>query len=96
MGLSAGLAYRLPVNKICKEFMKCAKDMAGTAMLLGFAYVIGVILTKGNVMDTVVYGLARALAYVPAILQAPAMFIMHITINVFINYLVVVIPVNYI
>lgn len=85
MGFAAGLAYKMSLNKICDEFLKGAKGMAGTAMMLGFAYVIGVILTEGNVMDTVVNALAGALAYVPAILQAPAMFIMHIIINFFIT-----------
>lgn len=85
MGFASGIAYKMNLNKICKEFLDGAKGMAGTAMMLGFAYVIGVILTEGNVMDTVVNALAGGLAYVPVILQAPAMFIMHIIINFFIT-----------
>ncbi|MGI5173709.1 YfcC family protein [Treponema sp. OMZ 840] len=85
MGFAAGLVYRMPINTICKEFMNGVKSMAATSMMIGFAYVIGVILTKGNVIDTVVHGLANVLSYVPNILKAPAMFIMHIIINLFIT-----------
>ena len=36
-------------------------------------------------MDTVVNALANALGYFPTILQAPAMFIMHIIVNFFVT-----------
>lgn len=59
--------------------------MASTGILLGFAYAISGILSKGNVMDTVVNMLANALNYFPKMFQAPAMFLMHIIINLFVT-----------
>ena len=85
MGLLSGIVYRMPVNQMCKEFSNGAKGMAGTGVLIGFAYAISGILEAGNVMDTVVNAMANMLNYVPDLLQAPAMFIMHLAVNLFIT-----------
>lgn len=85
MGLLSGIAYRMPVDKMCKAFANGAKGMATTGVLIGFAYAISGILSAGNVMDTVVNALANLLGYVPSILQAPAMFLMHIIVNFFVT-----------
>lgn len=85
MGLLVGIAYRMSPNEICREFMKGVKGMCSTAMMIGFAYVISIILTKGNIMDTIVHYLAGVLMHVPGILQAPAMFVAHIIINLFVT-----------
>lgn len=63
MGLLAGIAYRMPVNEMCKQFCNGVKGMASTGILIGFAYAISGILSAGNVMDTVVNALANGLAY---------------------------------
>lgn len=85
MGLLSGIVYRMPVNDICRQFIGGVKGMASTGILLGFAYAISGILSKGNVMDTVVNMLANALNYFPKMFQAPAMFLMHIIINLFVT-----------
>ncbi|WP_274953560.1 YfcC family protein [Angelakisella massiliensis] len=85
MGLLSGIAYRMSVDQMCKAFANGAKGMATTGVLIGFAYAISGILSAGNVMDTVVNALANALGYFPSILQAPAMFIMHIIVNFFVT-----------
>ena len=85
MGFLAGVASRMNPNKMSKVFVKGAKGMAGTAMMIGFAYGITEILNAGGIMDTIVYNLAQILNYVPRIFQAPAMFLMHIVINFFIT-----------
>lgn len=85
MGLLSGLVFRMSVNELCKHFMNGVKGMAGTGILIGFAYAISGILNSGHIMDTVVNYLAGTLAYFPKIFQAPAMFIMHTIINVFVT-----------
>lgn len=85
MGIFSGIAYRMPINKMCKKFCDGAKGMATTGILLGFAYAISGILSAGGVMDTVVNTLANALNHFPAIIQAPVMFFMHIIINFFVT-----------
>lgn len=84
-GLFAGLAYKIKPNDLCKNFVNGMKSMAPTAGMIGFAYGITIVLTKGQIMDTIVHSLAGVLNYVPAILQGPAMFLMHIVINLFIT-----------
>ncbi|WP_019134732.1 YfcC family protein [Kallipyga massiliensis] len=85
MGLACGIASRMKVKDICNSFIDGVKGMASTSIMIGFAYVISVILTKGNVMDTVVYALSNLLGVFPKILQAPVMLIMHIIINFFVT-----------
>ncbi len=85
MGLLSGIVYQMPVNDICRQFISGVKGMASTGILLGFAYAISGILSRGNVMDTVVNLLANALNYFPRMFQAPAMFLMHIIINLFVT-----------
>lgn len=85
MGLLVGIAYRMTPNEICREFMKGAKSMCSTSMMIGFAYVISVILTNGNILDTIVNGLSNMLMHVPTLLQAPAMYISHVIINLFVT-----------
>ncbi|MCI8889228.1 MAG: YfcC family protein [Hungatella sp.] len=85
MGLAAGIAYRLKPNEICKRFMTGIKNMAPTSMMIGFAYVIAIILEKGNIMDTIVYHLAGTLNYLPNLLKAPAMLVIHTVVNLFIT-----------
>ena len=85
MGLLGGLVYGLKPNEMCKVYINGMKSMAPTAGMIGFAYGITIILTKGQIMDTIVHSLAGVLNYVPGILQAPAMFLMHIVINLFIT-----------
>ena len=84
-GFLSGVANRMNPNHMAKTFIKGAKGMASTAMMIGFAYGITGILNKGGIMDTIVYNLAKTLNYVPKLLQAPVMFYMHIIINFFVT-----------
>lgn len=85
MGLLVGISYRMTPNEICREFMKGVRSMCSTAMMIGFAYVISLILTKGNIMDTIVHFLAGILTQVPRMAQAPLMFFAHLIINLFVT-----------
>ena len=85
MGLAAGIVYRMPINTMCKEFINGVKGMAATGVMIGFAYAISNILNAGHVLDTVVFSLANTLNSVPVLLQAPAMFLMHVIINFFVT-----------
>ncbi len=85
MGVLSGIANRMHPNAICKSFVKGAKGMASTSMMIGFAYGITLIINQGGIMDTIVYNLANILNYVPQLLQAPVMFLMHIVINFFVT-----------
>lgn len=85
MGLLVGISSRMSPNEICGEFLKGVKGMCGTAMMIGFAYVISLILTQGNILDTIVHFLANILIHVPKMAQAPVMFFAHIIVNLFVT-----------
>ena len=89
IGLLVVLSYRMSPNEICKEFMNGVKSMCGTAMMIGFAYVISVILTKGQVLDTIVNFLAGILIYVPKLIQAPLMFMLILSLTYLLHLVLV-------
>ena len=61
IGLVAGVIALMTPNRIVDEFCKGAAMMTTTALLIGFARTIEVVLTKGQVIDTVIHGIAGAL-----------------------------------
>ena len=56
MGILAGLITRLPLNTIAAGFSKGCADIANAAIMVGFARAVLVILTDGQVMDTILHG----------------------------------------
>lgn len=85
MALLIGLCSKMSLNEICKHFIAGAKNMAATGVMIGFAYAITIILQNGNIMDTIVHALAGILNVFPIVFKAPAMFLMHICINLLIT-----------
>lgn len=60
MGIVAGGIGGLGPSRIADAFIDGAKDIASAALIIGFAGGIIVILEDGNIMDTVLHGMARA------------------------------------
>lgn len=60
MGILAGAIGGLGPSRIAEAFIDGAKDIASAALIIGFAGGIIVILEDGNIMDTVLHGMARA------------------------------------
>lgn len=86
MGVIGYLLYNGPkINDLCETFIKGASSLTGTALLIGFAYVISEVLTAGNIMDTIVFHLSNVIGSVPVIFQAPVMFLMHCVINLLVT-----------
>ena len=55
--------------------------MLTAAMIIGLATTIANIMNAGNIVDTVVHGLASVLSHTPSVLMAPAMYIANTLIN---------------
>ena len=72
-------------SQISKDFLEGCKKMLAAAIIIGLARAISAIMTSGNIIDTVVHGLAGGLNVVPAVLQAPAMLMANTIINVFLT-----------
>ena len=77
-GLFFGLALfsmaiaRMHPNDAAARFTEGAAEMTGTALLIGFARTIEVVLTEGVVIDTVIYGIAAALSSADRLGEASA------------------------
>jgi uncharacterized ion transporter superfamily protein YfcC len=84
LGVTAVVIARMPVNDAAGTFSAGAAELAGTALLVGFARSIVLILEDGAVLDTVVNGVAAPLSHVPAEASAVGMLIAQSALDFFI------------
>jgi uncharacterized ion transporter superfamily protein YfcC len=61
LGLLAAAIGRLHPNEVARRFTHGAAELTGTALLIGFARTIEVIWVEGEVIDTVIHGIATGL-----------------------------------
>jgi uncharacterized ion transporter superfamily protein YfcC len=84
MGLATGIAAGLGADAIARSFIAGVKEMAGAALIVGFAGGILVILEDGRVMDTILHGMGSAASRLPPLLAADAMYVLQMALNFFI------------
>ena len=84
LGLAVVLIARLGADESAVAFAKGASDLVYTAMLIGFARAIALILEDGNVLYTIVHGLSLPLSMVGAELSVIGMLLMQSMMNFFI------------
>ena len=84
LALFAGLAGGLGANGTAKRFAEGAAELASTALLIGFARSIALILEDGQVLHTIVNGLSAPLQLMGAELAAVGMLAIQLVINLFI------------
>lgn len=84
IGLLAAAAAGVAPNAAARAFVRGAAAMTATALLIGFARTIEVILTDARVIDTIVNGLAQPLAALPAHAAALGMLVVQTAANLFI------------
>ncbi len=73
LGLVAGLVGGLGLTGTAEGFVAGFRDIAFSAMLVGVARAIFVVLAQGHIVDTVVQGLAAPLAHLPVVAAALGM-----------------------
>jgi uncharacterized ion transporter superfamily protein YfcC len=61
VAIFSGVAGGLGPNEIARGFVEGAAELSGTAILIGFARTIEVVLSDARVIDTVVHGIATTL-----------------------------------
>ena len=83
-GLLAAAAGGLGPNRAARAFLEGAARMTSTALLIGFARAIQVVLSEARVIDTIVDGLAAPLAALPAPAAALGMLAVQTACNLFI------------
>ena len=73
LGIGAGLVGGLGFTGTAEGFVAGFRDIAFSAMLVGFARAIFVVLEQGRIVDTIVQGLATPLAHLPVAAAALGM-----------------------
>jgi uncharacterized ion transporter superfamily protein YfcC len=84
MGVVAGLISGMGPNKLAKTFVEGCRDMAGAALIVGFAGGILEVLEAGHIMDTILHGAATVTQQLPAVASAHVMYFFQLLLNVFI------------
>jgi uncharacterized ion transporter superfamily protein YfcC len=84
LALVAGLVGGLGADDTAKRFAEGAAELAGTALLIGFARSIALILEDGQVLHTIVNALASPLQALGAEFAAIGMLLIQTLINLFI------------
>ncbi|MDY4032976.1 MAG: Na+/H+ antiporter NhaC family protein [Pyramidobacter sp.] len=82
LAVVSGLCAKMTPSEIAKNFIEGAKSMVMVFFLVAAARAISTILADGKILDTIVYAFSIVLKKVPSVLQAPAMFIVNILVNV--------------
>lgn len=84
LGIVLALVSRMDFDTAAKEFCEGATELTTTALLIGFARSILVVLEQGGVIDTIVHGIAQPLASVGPALAAAGMLVVQSLANLFI------------
>ena len=84
VALTAAVIARLAPNQVAAEFCKGAAELSKTALLIGFARTIEVVLSDGRVIDTVIDALAQPLQALPRVVAAVGMLGVQTACNFFI------------
>ena len=79
-----GAVARLPVDRVAIVFTKGASELAGTALLIGFARAISLLLEDGMVLHTIVNFMASPLEGLPAHISAVGMLGIQSVMNIFV------------
>jgi uncharacterized ion transporter superfamily protein YfcC len=86
LGLAVVLAAlsRMGADKMAQAFCAGAAELTTTALLVGFARAIIVVLEDGRVVDTIIHGIATPLVHLGAGAAAVGMFLVQAVCSVFV------------
>ncbi len=84
MGIIAGFAYGFSPNEVVEHFLDGVRDIASSAVMIGFAMAILVVMTDAQIIDTLIYFLSSLIISLPQSIAAIGMYIIQIVINFFI------------
>ncbi len=81
IGLICGIIGKLSAEEIADNFVLGAKEMCFTAVCIGLARAIVVVLDEGHIMDSVINALAFVVGWLPASISAVGMLIVQTILN---------------
>lgn len=83
-GLLITVLGRLTFDEASDSFIEGVKDLTSTAVLIGVARGIALILEDGQILHSIVNGLAMPLSHIPAALSAVGMLLIQTILNLFV------------
>jgi uncharacterized ion transporter superfamily protein YfcC len=81
LGVGAGLLGGLGLAGTAEGFVTGFRDIAFSALLVGFASAIFVVLEQGHIIDTIVQSMSAPLAHLPVTLSALGMMVVHTALH---------------
>lgn len=84
LGIAVAVIGRISPDETARSFGRGASDLVTTALVIGFARAIALILEDGQVLHTIVHGLSQPLSAVGAELSVIGMLLMQAVLNLFI------------
>jgi len=84
LALLTGIIYRMSLDDVAKNFIIGATELTGTALMIGFARSIELMLSDGQVLHTIVNGLSLPLQTLGGELSAIGMLFIQSILNFFI------------
>ena len=83
-GIFTAIVGKLDADTTAIQFIEGVKDLATTAMLIGVARGIALIMEDGQILHSLVYGMSYPLSYVGSEIASVGMFVMQTLLNLFI------------
>ena len=83
-GIFTAIVGQLAANTAANRFIEGVQDLATTAILIGIARGIALIMEDGQILHSLVYAMSSPLSHLGAELAAVGMFIMQTILNLFI------------
>lgn len=84
MAFLAGIVGGLSPNKMASSYVTGAKGMVYSAMMVGFASAINVIMTNANIIHSVIHYMSLPLLYLPTSISAVGMLLVNFVFNFFV------------
>jgi len=84
MGIISGIIGRFKPNRIVTEFINGASNILYGTLIIGLARGILIIMTTGNIKDTIIFYLSHIVSIFSPVVCGISMFIVHILISLFI------------
>lgn len=85
MGVVTGLTAGFTIYEVCELFTAGCKKMVKGSLVIGIAATLRLVLTEGNILDTITYQLTGLIYYVPHWAQLTGMFYANAAIDLLIT-----------
>ena len=83
-GIFTAVIGKLDADTAANQFIEGIKDLATTAMLIGVARGIALIMEDGQILHSLVHGMSYPLSFLGSELAAVGMFVMQTLLNLFV------------